>query len=66
MDAAVRDREEESEMKKAARRIGAGILVLATLFVVADVSFFYGANLGFEQGYYRGAAAMYDKLTTKI
>ena len=52
-------------MKKALRRIGAAILILATLFVVADVSFFYGANMGFEQGYYRGAVMMYDRLTTK-
>jgi len=53
-------------MKKALRRIGAAILILATLFVVADVSFFYGANMGFEQGYYNGAVFMYNRLTTKV
>ena len=53
-------------MKKIFRRVGAVFLVLATLFVVADVSFFYGANLGFEQGYYSGAVYMYNRLTTKI
>ena len=52
-------------MKKTFRRIGAFILILVTLFLVADVSFFYGANVGFDQGYYRGAAYMYDRLTTK-
>ena len=51
-------------MKKALRRIGAAILILATLFVVADVSFFYGANMGFEQGYYRREA--HDRLTREI
>ena len=50
----------------ALRRIGSVILILATLFLVADVSFFYGANVGFEQGYYSGAVYMYNRLTTKI
>ena len=50
-------------MKKVARRVGVVVLLLAAIFMVADVSFFYGANVGFEQGYYRGQVNMYDRLT---
>jgi hypothetical protein len=53
-------------MKKVFRRIGAVVLILATLFVVADVSFFYGANIGFEQGFYKGQMYMYNQLTKNV
>jgi hypothetical protein len=52
-------------MKKIFRRVGAVFLVLATLFLLADVSFFYGANVGFDQGYWRGMVHMYNELTLK-